>query len=190
MRTLFVIGCVLGMSACASSAGGRGAELGTGSGMTTQTLVAGVGGATMAMNMVNDASAVGSVVTGSMEATWSALQSVYATLEIPLTFRDEGRKRLGNSSFRTRRRVGSVPMIRAVDCGGESGMPNAETYDVTLEITSVLQPDGDGKVRLQTLVQGSARRPSSGGGTDIRCTSLGGLEGKIAEMVSGILAGK
>lgn len=190
MRTLLVIGCVLGVSACASSPAGSGTDLGPGTRVSTQTIVSGVGGATMAMNMVNDANAVGSVVNGAMAESWSALQSVYASLEIPLTFRDEGKKTLGNTSFRTRRRVGSVPMIRVVDCGGESGMPNAETYDVTLEISSVLQPDGDGKTRLQTLVQGSARRPSSGGGSDIRCTSLGGLEKKVSEMVSAILAGK
>jgi len=189
MRTLLLVGCVLGVTACASSGGG-GAELNPGSRITTQTIVAGAGGASMGMNMVNDANAVGSVVNGTVDATWSALQSVYASLEIPLTFRDEAKKSLGNTSFRTRRRVGSVPMIRVVDCGGESGMPNAETYDVTLEVSSLLQADGEGKTRLQTLVQGTGRRPSGGGGSDMRCTSIGGLEKKISEMVSGILSGK
>jgi hypothetical protein len=191
MRTLLLVGCVLGVTACASGgASGGGAELNPGSRVTTQTIVAGAGGASMAMNMVNDANAVGSVVNGTVDATWSALQSVYASLDIPLTFRDEAKKSLGNTSFRTRRRVGSVPMIRALDCGGESGMPNAETYDITLEITSLVQPEGEGKARLQTLVQATGRRPASGGGSDMRCTSLGGLEKKISEMVSAILAGK
>jgi hypothetical protein len=158
--------------------------------VTTQTVVAGAGGGAMGLQMVNDATAVGSVVNGSVEATWNALQSVYASLEIPLTFRDERARRLGNSAFRTRRRVGSVPMIRALDCGGESGMPNAENYDITLEVSSALAPAGEGKTQLQTLVQGTARRPSSGGVNDMRCTSLGGLEKKIEEMVSSILSGK
>jgi hypothetical protein len=176
------------LAACA--AGGSSPELAPRSPVTTQTMVSGPGGSTMAMNMVNDAAAVGTTVNGTVDATWSALQSVFASLEIPLSFRDEAQKRLGNSAHRVRRRVGSVPMIRAVDCGGESGMPNAETYDVTLEISSVVTATPDGKARLQTLVQGSARRPSSGAVNDVRCTSIGGLEKKIGEMVSAILAGK
>jgi len=156
--------------------------------ITTQT-VQGMGAST-GLNMVNEASAVGSTIDGNMDASWSALQSVYVSLEIPLTKRDNEKKVLGNTSLRTRRRVGSVPMIRAVDCGGESGMPNAETYDVTLEITSMLSPTPDGRTRLQTLIQGTARRPASGNPNDVRCTSLGGLENKISEMVGKIVAGK
>lgn len=189
MRTLLLIGCVVGVSACAS-APSTGGGLTPGARVTTQTINVGAGGGTMGMTTVNDANAVGAVVNGSVDATWSALQSVYASLEIPLTFREEAKKTLGNSSFRTRRRVGSVPMIRVVDCGGESGMPNAETYDVTLDISSLVQADEAGKSKLQTLVQGTARRSSSGGTNDVRCTSIGGLEKKISEMVSAILAGK
>lgn len=189
MRTLLLVGCLFGVSACAS-APGTGPGLGPGARVTTQTINAGAGGGTVGMTTVNDANAVGVVVNGSVDATWSALQSAYASLEIPLTFREEARKSLGNSSFRTRRRVGSVPMIRVVDCGGESGMPNAETYDVTLDVSSLVQPDGEGKSKLQTLVQGSARRASSGGTNDVRCNSIGGLEKKISDMVSAILAGK
>lgn len=189
MRTLLLIGCVVGVSACAS-APSPGSGLSPGSRVTTQTINTGAGGGTLGMTTVNDANASSTVVNGSVDATWSALQSVYASLEIPLTFREEAKKTLGNSSFRTRRRVGSVPMIRVVDCGGESGMPNAETYDVTLDISSLVQAEGTDKAKLQTLVQGSARRSASGGTNDVRCTSIGGLEKKISDMVSAILAGK
>ena len=189
MRQLVLVAAIGALSACSS--GGRSEpQLGPQSSVTTQTVVSAPGGGAMGMNMVNDASAVGTTINGTADATWSALQSVYISLEIPLTFRDEAQKRLGNSAHRVRRRIGSVPMIRAVDCGGESGMPNAETYDITLEISSLVTPTPDGKARLQTLVQGSGRRPSSGAVNDVRCSSIGGLEKKIAEMVSAILAGK
>lgn len=189
MRSLALLAGLAVLTACAS---GTKADptLGPATPVTTQTVVAGAGGGSMGMTMVNDAAAVGTNINGTVDATWSALQSVYISLEIPLTFRDQAQKRLGNQAHKARRRIGSVPMIRAVDCGGESGMPNAETYDVTLDISSLVTATPDGKARLQTLVQGSARRPSSGGTGDVRCTSLGGLEKKIAEMVSAILAGK
>lgn len=189
MRTVLLVACVVGVSACASTPS-TGGGLGSGAQMTTQSINTGAGGGTMMMNTVNDANAVGSVVNGSVDATWSALQSAYASLEIPLTFRDESKKSLGNTAFRTRRRVGSVPMIRALNCGGDSGMPNAETYDVTLDISSLVRPEAEGKSKLETLVQASARPSASGGTNEMRCNSLGGLERKISEMVSAILAGK
>lgn len=189
MRAFALFSGLLVLTACGGSSRGQ-PELGPRTPVTTATVVSAPGGGSMGMNMVNDASAVGTTINGTVDATWSALQSVYISLEIPLTFREDAQKRLGNQAHRVRRRVGSVPMIRAVDCGGESGMPNAETYDVTLEISSLVTPTPDGKARLQTLVQGSARRPSSGAVNDVRCTSIGGLEKKIAEMVSAILAGK
>jgi len=192
MRRVLLVACVVGVSACASSPSTPSTEGGLrpGTRVTTQTINTGAGGGTMMMNTVNDANAVGSVVNGTVDATWSALQSAYASLEIPLTFRDEGKKSLGNTAFRTRRRVGSVPMIRALNCGGDSGMPNAETYDVTLEISSLVLPEGEGKSKLETLVQASARPSASGGTNEVRCNSMGGLERKVSEMVSAILAGK
>jgi hypothetical protein len=189
MRRMVLLGGLLVTGACASTAS-EGPTLGAGSPLTTQTVVAGAGGGAMGMNLVNSASAVGSELNGAVDAAWNALQSVYASLEIPLTFRDEAKKSLGNTAFRARRRVGPVPMIRAFDCGGDSGMPNAETYDITMEITSLLTPMPDGRTRLQTLVQGVGRRPASGGASDVRCTSIGGLEKRIADMVAQILAGK
>ncbi len=189
VRTILLVGVMAALTGCASSRPNDGSELTAGPRLTTQTLVGADGGA-VGMNMVNDATAVGTLVQGTADVTWSALQSVYASLDIPLSFRDATRRTLGNEAFRTRRRVGSVPMIRALNCGGESGMPNAETYDITLQLSSSVTPTGDGNARLQTLVQASARRPSGGSMNDVRCTSLGGLENKIAEMVQAIVAGK
>jgi hypothetical protein len=188
MRMVLTLAAVATLTACASGGAAADPELGPSSRVATQTMQGLSGGSTVAL--VNEANAVGTTVAGSVDVTWSALQSVYASMEIPLSMRDNAKKTLGNSAFRTRRRVGPVPMIRALNCGGESGMPNAETYDITLEITSMVTPTPDGRSRLQTLVQGSARRPSGGNVTEVRCTSLGGLEDKIAEMVEKIVAGK
>jgi hypothetical protein len=188
MRMVLTLAAAATLTACASGGGSPEPELGPSSRVTTQAVQGLVGGTGIAL--VNNASASSSTISGSVDITWSALQSVYASLEIPLSMRDNEKKTLGNSAYRTRRRVGAVPMIRAFDCGGESGMPNAETYDITMEITSLVTPAPDGRARLQTLVQASARRPSGGNVSEVRCTSLGGLESKIAEMVEKIVAGK
>ncbi len=189
MRSVMMCVMIASLAACASSGSTGEAQLSPGAAMSSQTLV-GAGGGSSAVNLVNSASAVGTNITGSVDATWAALQSVYESLEIPLTMRDEQKKTLGNSTFRTRRRVGPVPMIRALDCGGESGMPNAETYDVSLDISSLVSPSADGNARLQTLVQGTAQRATGASTNPVRCTSIGGLEKQIAEMVQKVVNGK
>lgn len=188
MRSLmwFVVGAAL--CGCASS-GTPSPDLAPASRTSTQTIV-GAGGGSAALNLVNDANALSTEIAAPVDVTWNALQSVYASLEIPLSMRDEQKKTLGNSAFRTRRRIGPVPMIRALDCGGESGMPNAETYDITMEITSLVTPGAPGRTRLQTLVQASAQRATGGNNNPVRCSSIGGLEEKISEMVQKIVAGK
>ncbi len=192
MRTLLMVAVTMGVSACAS--GSSSPELAPGSRVATQTVQTGgsITGATgaMGLNMVNDANAVTKVIDGTVEVTWSALQSVYTSLEIPVARLEAAQKTIGNPAFRTRRRVGPLPMIRVVDCGGDSGMPNAETYDVTLDILSRVTTTSDGRSQLQTLVQGTARRATSGNPNDVRCSSLGGLEARIGEMVEKIVAGK
>lgn len=188
MRSMMWLVVAAALGGCASS-GSSSTDLTPASRTSTQTLV-GAGGGSAAVNLVNDANALSTEIAGSVDVTWNALQSVYASLEIPLSMRDEQKKTLGNTAFRTRRRIGPVPMIRALDCGGESGMPNAETYDITLELSSLVTPSAGGTARLQTLVQASARRVTGGGSNPVRCSSIGGLEEKIAEMVQKIVAGK
>jgi hypothetical protein len=189
MRTLVALAAVSTLLAgCAQATSSTGGAVAPGPQLVTQTIV-GADGGSVGMNMVNEATAVGTAVDGTPEQVWSALEQVYVSLEIPLSFRDTKRRTLGNTAFRTRRRVGPVPMYRALNCGGESGMPNAETYDVTMDIASSVTAEPGGKARLSTLLQASARRPSGGSG-DVRCSSQGALEERIATMVKGIIAGK
>lgn len=190
MRSLFLLVVLAGVTGCASGgAGSSQPELAPASVLSTATLAGGVDGVS-AMNLINSAAASETAVSGSVDVTWSALQSVYASLEIPLAMRDEAAKKLGNSGFRTRRKVGPVPMHRALDCGGESGMPNAETYDINLDISSLVLPGTDGNARLQTLIQATGQRPTGNNLNPVRCSSTGALEKRIGEMVQKIVAGK
>lgn len=188
MRSLLLIAAVAGLTGCAS-AGSSDPELGPSTVVSTAALAGGVDGVS-AVNLFNTATTSETMVAGSVDATWAALQSVYASLEIPLAMRDETKKMLGNNGFRTRRKVGPVPMYRALDCGGESGMPNAETYDINMDISSMVLPATDGTARLQTLVQATAQRATGNNPNPVRCTSMGALEERIGEMVQKIIAGK
>ena len=188
MRSFLALAALALTVGCASG-GSSDPELGPSSVVSTATLAGGVDGVS-AVNLVNSATASETMVQGSVDATWAALESVYASLEIPLAMRDEQKKMLGNNGFRTRRRVGSVPMYRALDCGGESGMPNAETYDITMDITSMVTATTDGGAKLQTLIQATGQRATGNNPNPVRCSSMGALEKKIGEMVQKIVAGK
>ncbi len=61
---------------------------------------------------------------------------------VPLTVLDPVGRSIGNQSFRARRRLAGVPMQTYLDCGGSSGQPNAETYDISLSLLSYVAVDG------------------------------------------------
>jgi hypothetical protein len=106
-------------------------------GASVQTAVIGnAGGNARGMNMVSVTEVNRTLVAAPPERAFQALSAAYATLNIPVTDINQQARTLGNNAFRTRRRIGDVPTMRALDCGGDSGMPNAETYQLTLTIQS------------------------------------------------------
>ena len=118
-----------------------------------------------------------------MDQAWAALTSAYASIDIKLTEHDVTKHLLGNESFRVRRKVGDVQLGKALNCGGESSAPNAETYDITLSVRSQLTANTDGTLTLQTFVQGIGKNPLTNSATQMTCYSMGGFEKRIAELV-------
>jgi hypothetical protein len=73
-------------------------------------------------------------------AVWNVLPAAYEELGVKVEVVNSTAMRMGNEAFRTRRRIGSLPMVRLrlLACGGTIGAPNAETYDITLYVVSQL----------------------------------------------------
>lgn len=160
-----------------------------GASVQTAVLRSDATGSASGMNMVNVTEVNRTLVTAPPDRTFQALSAAYATLNIPATDIDQRARTIANSAFRVRRRVGDVPTMRALDCGGDSGMPNAETYQLTLTIQSrVIASDAGGSVILTTL-EGTGRNPTTSASSDVRCVSLGALEKRIGELVKKTLAG-
>lgn len=173
---------------CASAGTARpGADMG---GSSVQTAVlANAGGSARGMNMVSVTDVSRTLVAAPPEKAFQALSAAYATLNIPVTDINQQTRTLGNSAFRTRRRIGDIPTMRALDCGGDSGMPNAETYQLTLTIQSKVAPSDDGGSVILTTLEGTGRNPTTAASSDVRCASLGALEKRIGELVKKTLTG-
>ena len=181
---------LLALVGCASSAGSpaarRSDDMG-GSAVQT-TILQNAAGNARGMNMLSTTEVNSTLVSASPDQAFQALSAAYAQLQIPVTDLNQGARTLGNSAFRVRRRVGDVQTVRALDCGGDSGMPNAETYQLTLTIQSrVTASDAGGSV-IQTTLDGTGRNPTTAASSDVRCSSRGVLEKRIADLVKATLA--
>lgn len=112
---------------------------------------------------------------------FAALQGAYGELQIPLTRQDPAAFVLGNEGLKMRRKLGLFEMRKAFDCGGTSGMPNAETYQILASIVSSVQGAG-GNAVLTTVIDASAENPSYPG-SGVRCSSSGTIEAAIVKSV-------
>jgi hypothetical protein len=151
--------------------------------MVQTAILQNAGGNASGINMVNRTEVSSTTVSATPEQAFTALGAVYAQLGIPVTDLNQAAKSLGNNAFRVRRRIGDVQTVRALDCGGDSGMPNAETYQLTLSILSRVVAAPQGGSIVQTTLEGSGRNPVTAASSDVRCSSLGVLEKRIGDLV-------
>ena len=175
---------------CASAArGGGGSADAAVTSVQTATLQ-NASGNVRGMNLLATTEVSSLVVAAPVEQTFQALTAAYASLGVPVTEIDQRARTLGNPSVRARRRIGTVAAVRAVDCGGDSGMPNAETYELRLAIRSrVVAGDGGGSL-IQTTVEGTGRNATTAAASEVRCSSKGAVEQRLAELVRAALSGK
>lgn len=187
---LLSAGTLVALAACASS-GARpagAAEDLEGSRVQTAILQNASGGA-VGVNMVANTSVNRVVVPAAPDAAFQALSGAYGRLNITVTDLNQAARTLGNPTFKARRRIGDVATMRALDCGGDTGMPNAETYQLTLSIRSrVIAGEVPGTSVVESTVEGTGRSPTTAASSDVRCSSLGALEKRIGDLVKEILA--
>ena len=140
-------------------------------------------GTTLNINTVDVNAGYSQVVIGTMDAAWTALNVVYSDLKIPIATLVDAQHLLGNESFKVRRRVGDIPMHQILDCGNAQGIPNAETYDILMTISSFLAPNPKGGINLITRIDATGRSPNFARENAVACHSSGSLEKDIAERV-------
>ncbi len=171
------------LAGCASSSKAKATDMDR-TGVSAQSVQL-MGSTATTVRLAEDVRSAKAIVDLPPEKAYAALEAAYGALGIPVSQRDAGIRRLGNEALRARRKVGDLLMTKVVDCGGDSGMPNAETYTVTLSIFSQITPNDAGGSLLQTVIEGAAKNPLTNAANAVRCSSVGGLEARIQSLVTG-----
>ena len=185
---LFATALLIGASGCASTSAIKSDDFG---GSRVQTAVfQNTQGAATGINMVSTTEVHSVLINAPLEKAWAALQGAYATLAIPVTELNQQSRTIGNNAYRVRRRIGDVPTMRALDCGGDSGMPNAETYQLLLTVKSRIIPNDAGGSVVQTTLEGTGKSATTSASSDVRCSSMGALEKRISDLVKANVAAK
>jgi hypothetical protein len=144
--------------------------------------VAGGGGGAIAMGMSSTpADSRATTISASVADVWRVLPAAFESLNIPLSTVDSVTHSVGNTGFNLRRRLGSIPLVRLIDCGTTQGGPSAETYDIHMSVISQVRASDAGTV-ISTTVEPMGK-PAAFSGEYIRCSSTGALESRIADAV-------
>lgn len=150
---------------------------------TAQVNISGTATTTALGQMVSGNLGQSSAIEAAPDAVYAVLVDAYQQLGIPLSYKDDARRRAGNIGFKARRQAGKVPMRFAVDCGEDVSGPKADSYEVTLSIeSSVIAGEAAGTSTLGTVVSGSGR-PVSVSGADVNCSSKGEIERSLQKAV-------
>lgn len=135
-------------------------------------------GFTNAVSSVQD-----SVIPESRARVWEALPGVFRTLGVETPTVNRYAFTMGNPGSRVARLEGSTRLSRFFDCGIGILGPNADTYEVTLQLLVQLATDASGGTLVRTTVDAYAR-PRSSSGDPIHCASQRTLERRIPELIS------
>lgn len=179
------------VSACASS--GSPATETTVTPTTTQLVVGGGagggGGRGGAITQNNSYTAVSVSVPVSPDSAYQLITRVYATLEIPVAPVDVKRA-VGNDDIKIRRRIAGIPMQNVLDCGDKMGLPNAETWEIHMNLLSYVEAAQGGGSNIFTRIQ-ALGNPIDGSSRDLTsCSTKGELEKKIGDTVLKLASNK
>lgn len=169
---------IAGLAGCASS--GSAPSQAPPPPVTQTTRIATTGAAGASDLTLTSTPNVGVVALAApIDKVWRELIAVYEALAIPTSTVDAPRRMLGNPSLKARRRLGTVPLTKYIDCGSTQGTQSAESYEVLLSIHSSTTPNN---TTVTTTFQSSARPVAIS--SDYRsCSSTGQLEARIGELL-------
>jgi hypothetical protein len=190
MRSAHLFVLILATTACTATTGGSSPTAG---GTTVAPMPAGMlptNAGTHDMGATGEVTAIATALPISADSAYTLLRAVYAKLAIPVADQDAGQRSIGNHGLKARRQLGGLGMAKVLDCGDKIGIPNAETWDIQMDISSYVTPDGTGGSQLWTRIQATGNDPSVSGRDLTPCSTRGDLEAKIGNSVKAMLSGK
>jgi len=180
MRSTLISVLVLMASACASSSG---TTVSPGAAATTTTRIGTAEGRTVGVATTTGGEEMSATLQVPVERTWELLPLAYADLEIPVRLQQQGTRTIGNTDFRVRRVIGGERASRYLNCGSASGGPNADTYQLTINIVTQAREAANDASTVTTRLTATAKSPNYAGAV-ATCSTTGRLERRIADMVA------
>lgn len=189
MRQLLPAVALLALTAACASSGKSGGSETSVAPSTTSLVVGSSAMSTMNINQSNDVTAIATPVPVSQDSAYALLIRAYVMLAIPVVPVDQKRA-IGNSQLAIRRKIAGMPMQKVVDCGDKMGLPNAETWDIHMNILSYVQAGADGNAQILTRIQALGNPPDLSNRDLSPCPSTGDLEKKISDLVLKLASNK
>jgi len=148
----------------------------------TTTRVETPDGAMEARTMAEDRSVV-QTIKAAPDVAWSKLPAVYGELQIPVTGYVDPAKQIMSKGTRLRGRLGKLRLSQIITCGTDiTGDDKANTYEVSLDVSTVVSPAANGQANVSSMVTANAR-PMATSGDPVRCVTTGSLERRIANAI-------
>jgi hypothetical protein len=139
-------------------------------------------GGTMSIGSAMQFTAIPTAVPVTPDSAYALLEVAYKRLEIPIARFDAATRSVTNDALKVRRKIGGVAMQAALDCGEKLGVPNAETWDIELNIISFVTEDPHG-AKVSTRIQAVGHDPIVAGRDFSPCSTKGALEARIGNTV-------
>ena len=117
-------------------------------------------------------------IDGRLEQDWAVMPEVYKRFGLPVDGINPATHAITTGQVHVRRSLNNVPLSMYLECGRATLGPNADVYDINLRVeTAIGGADGAVVVHSSLAAAGSG---VGNGGSQVRCSSTGELERRIA----------
>ena len=149
---------------------------------TSDTQVRVVGAGAAQFRLTSSDAAKPTTVVFPVDRVWDALKLVYDSLQIPKDNLDDVQHVIGHSGLKAHARLGTIPLVRIIDCGSTQGTPSAESYDIQIAVLTHVTPGASGLTNVTTQVE-AVGKPMAFAGDYVRCSTKGTLERMLVDAV-------
>jgi hypothetical protein len=178
MRRLFIV-CLTSAIACAGSGPSPGAAP-----VDQHVIVPGAGSSPFTIAAVSGLSTV--ELAYPIDRVWKVMPAVFDSVAVPVSLLDPQTHTMGNRGFKLRGKLGKVGLGRYIDCGTTQIGPNAESYDITLTLTTALSTTSGGATAMTIDLEASAK-PLAFSQEPFRCSTKGALEQRVKELTAALV---
>lgn len=121
--------------------------------------------------------------------TYAAVLATYEALKLPAEIRDSAQGRVETGVFHRRGDIGGKQISTYLSCGDGITGPYADTYRVYMIVMTTVEPRGNDRSAIRSVLLGGAVNVSEGARQPMACESTGRWEIRLHKEVLARAAG-